>query len=142
MNISFKLDIFHGIPSVTRNLLNIRRLLIGISMLWEFQNLMSYSMEIPTKKKTSIFVASWRADSRFLCLYICWYFFLHLQNCETETSRNGIRIETSDSCYKVVRTICTEDTEVVNNEESQIMEYQRGRLINLFYFCHQWIILG
>ena len=30
--------------------------------------------------------------------------------------RNGIRIETDESCYDVVRTVCSEETEVVNNE--------------------------
>jgi len=39
-----------------------------------------------------------------------------LTNCEKETTRNGIRIETDEECYKVVKTICKEDSEVVNNE--------------------------
>jgi len=37
-------------------------------------------------------------------------------DCEKETTRNGIQIETDEECYKVVRTICKEDSEVVNNE--------------------------
>jgi len=39
-----------------------------------------------------------------------------LTDCEKETTRNGIRIETDEECYKVVKTICKEDSEVVNNE--------------------------
>ena len=37
-------------------------------------------------------------------------------DCTTETMRNGVRIVTDQDCYKVVKTVCTEDTEVVNNE--------------------------
>jgi len=37
-------------------------------------------------------------------------------DCEKESTRNGIRIETDEECYKVVKTICKEDSEVVNNE--------------------------
>eukprot|EP00091_Calanus_sinicus_P002048 TRINITY_DN12086_c0_g1_i1.p1 TRINITY_DN12086_c0_g1~~TRINITY_DN12086_c0_g1_i1.p1 ORF type:complete len:174 (-),score=54.30 TRINITY_DN12086_c0_g1_i1:31-552(-) len=37
-------------------------------------------------------------------------------DCEKESTRNGIQIETDEECYKVVKTICKEDSEVVNNE--------------------------
>ena len=35
-----------------------------------------------------------------------------MQDCEKESTRNGIRIETDEECYKVVKTICKEDSEV------------------------------
>merc|ERR1711902_346166 len=37
-------------------------------------------------------------------------------DCEKESTRNGIQIETDEECYKVVKTVCKEDSEVVNNE--------------------------
>ena len=35
-----------------------------------------------------------------------------LQDCEKESTRNGIQIETDEECYKVVKTVCKEDSEV------------------------------
>lgn len=46
-------------------------------------------------------------------------------SCETETTRNGIRIQTDESCYKVVRTVCSEATEVVNMEVCAVSYQQR-----------------
>ena len=37
-------------------------------------------------------------------------------DCGTETTRDGVRIVTDQECYKVVKTVCKEETEVVNNE--------------------------
>ena len=45
-------------------------------------------------------------------------------DCTTETTRDGIRILTDQECYKVVKTVCKEDTEVVNNEVCAIYYYE------------------
>ena len=46
-------------------------------------------------------------------LYTLVHLYSHsLQDCEEESTRNGIQIETDEECYKVVKTICKEDSEV------------------------------
>ena len=45
--------------------------------------------------------------------------FTSIQDCEKESTRNGIQIETDEECYKVVKTICKEDSEVKQLTSSQ-----------------------
>merc|ERR1711862_428231 len=52
-------------------------------------------------------------------------------NCEKESTRNGIQIETDEECYKVVKTVCKEDSEVVNMRSVLLTMNRRELMLRL-----------